>query len=209
MPITQQMLRDGLHSEPDYDNPRCIKCKYYTQTHSPFVAPILDGPVLFVLGFPSMQDKGQVSLNSVEWLMIQKEIVEPLAIDSPSFATIVQCHPVKKKTVGKTAATMCSPFLLHAMHKKIPVEDRRIIAMGADAMHTLVSYSISMDDALGRVFDTVHGKVLVTYSIREYFHELKADQVLSVGVLDVIRNHVQQFVIDTPWHVWPTYKEVI
>lgn len=205
-PIKQQMLKDGLHQEPSPDNARCMKCKYFEQSPSPFVEPNIVGPVIFVLGEPTEYDSGQLGAG-YEWLMVRK-VAEAVGLkrEEYSYLTTTRCARVKG-AVGKVATQMCSPFAFHAL-AEIPVEDRKLIAMGSAAMHGLISFTTAMDDAVGREFETVHGRVLVTYSVREYFHEPKHDQVLQVGILPAILAHVGAFVKNRPWVPFPQYKEV-
>jgi len=209
MPITQQMLRDGLRAPPDYDNARCQKCKYYQQSHVPFVKPLIKSPIIFVLGAPSLYDYGIVG-EGYEWRMIS-DLMRDIGLGhlNLSWVTATRCLPVKKKTVGKGAIEMCTPFMFHDLNVLVAPEERKLIAMGADSMHALVGHTMKMKDALGRVFETPHGKTLVTYSVREYFHEVKKDKVLQVGVLEVIKKHIVNFIEERQWVEFPKYEEIL
>ncbi len=198
------LLREGLKAPPGFDNPRCTNCKLCNQSYAPFIAPVIRGPWVFVLSAPSMEEY-QLG-EGYEWRIVKKICQEVgLEEEEISLATVTRCAPAVKKTIGKTARTMCQPFLFHSLnHLTVPV---RIIAMGADAAKTFVADYASFDDLVGRQFDTIHGDVVVTYSPREYFHEVK-DYVLNVGIMDAIRVHVAGFIRSTDWYQFQKLEEV-
>ena len=203
-PKKDDILREGLKAPPGYDNPRCQNCKLATQSYSPFIAPVMQGPWVFVLPAPSLNE---LALGQgYEWRIVE-QIYRAAGLEDHevTLATITRCAPMVKKTAGKTARTMCQSFLFLSLnHLTEPV---RIIAMGADVAQSFVANYKSFDDLVGRQFDTVHGDVLVTYNPREYFHEQR-DYVLNVGVLDAIQRHVRGFVESSDWHQFQTLTEV-
>lgn len=203
-PKKGDILREGLKAPPGYDNPRCQNCKLATQSYAPFIAPIMQGPWVFVLPAPSMNEMelGQ----GYEWRIVEQIYrAAGLKDHEVTLATITRCSPMVKKSIGKTARNMCQSFLFQSLnHLTEPV---RIIAMGADAAQSFVADYKSFDDLVGLQFDTVHGDVLVTYSPREYFHEQR-DYVLNVGVLDAIQRHVNRFVRSLGWYEFKKLEEV-
>lgn len=206
MPKMKQadVLREGLKAPPGPDNPRCNKCKLHVASYTPFIEPKIDGNVVFVLPSPSLTEYelGQ----GYEWKIV-KTICEAAGLerDMVSLATVTRCAPINKKTMGKTARTMCQPFLLRALNDL--TEEKKLIAMGADVAKSLLGEHVDFDDVVGRVFETVHGAVLITYSAREYFHEVRKG-VINVGILEAIILHVKRYVEDTSWYTFRTLEVV-
>lgn len=203
-PKKEDILREGLKAPPGYKNPRCVNCKLATQSYAPFIAPIVQGPWVFVLPAPSLNE---LALGEgYEWSIVEKIYrAADLNDNDITLATVTRCAPLVKKSIGKTARKMCQSFLFQSLNHL--TKPTHIIAMGADAAQAFVADYMAFDDLVGRQFDTVHGRVLVTYSPREYFHESR-DYVLNVGVLSAIQRHVNRFVRSSDWYEFQKLEEV-
>lgn len=192
--ITSQMLTDGLRRKPDYGNPRCEKCSFYSLTFHPFVKPDVQShhDIVCIIPAPSADDT-HVLGGGVEWEMIEHILVQRLRIDASriGYATVVRCRPGAKH-ITKRAIDMCTPFLYRSLNTERAVTtSMQLILFGAEVLHALINPGISLENAVGITYETPFGRALVTYNIREYFRTVR--ETLNVGIIDMITRHIRIF----------------
>ncbi len=204
----QEQLDYGATWSPSPDNPRCQECQLCSQTYYPFTFPKLAGNAVFVVSAPTEDESYDSSVSDSggrERTILAKYVMGKLGFKSQDFSIVpaVFCRPPTGKVLTKHLQ-MCRPFVHHLVKRiKGP---RRIVAMGVEAATQMLQTSVTLKERIGETVSTPLGEVTVTYSPGSVLVPDLDDGGYKMGMLDVIRCHVERFVTREPNKEFPNLE---